>query len=303
MPKSVKSFSLAKKNSGSKIVQAAPQCSGHPLYLLLASAKFEFISNHPLSDKNNQDERTITLFTKYNTIVETLKRGIMAVIYIYNPVSNNVERYYRGEGQPMPYNIGGTLTVGEFRGSSRSNVLWTDRRAMDSWNVLRRLWGQNIYLGYAFKRIWEGGHAPQSQHYAGMAFDAGQNLNPISRNALRNLAINSGVWSYVEPAYLTPTWVHFDRRLGPPACQGGGYPALRLGSKGVYVLILQDALNSLGYTGSGLDGVFGPGTQGAVARFQRDRGLTPDGFVGCATWQALTNEATGIGLTSSVVNP
>ena len=227
----------------------------------------------------------------------------MATIYVYNPQSNNMETYYRGEGETMPYATPGTLPVGEFRGSSRSSVLWTDRRAMDAWNALRSAWGRNIYVGYAFKRVWEGGHTPQSQHYAGVAFDMGQNLSPSERDALRNLAYSLGVWSYIEPAYLTPTWVHVDTRLGPPACVEGGYPVVQYGSIGVYVLTLQDALNAVGFTGSGLDGIFGRGTLSSVTRFQSSQGLTPDGVVGCATWEALTEIATGIGLTSTVVNP
>ncbi len=227
----------------------------------------------------------------------------MAVILVYNPQTNAIERYEREEFEPMPYNIGGTLTVNEFRGSSRANVLWTDRRVMDAWNVFRRLWGRSIYVGFAFKRIWEGGHGFQSQHYAGTALDMGQVLDPATRNQLRQTAINSGVWSYVEPAYLTPTWVHVDRRIGPPACPGGGYPQQSLGSRGVYVLVLQDALNAVGFTGSGLDGVFGPGTQQAVINFQASQGLTADGIVGCATWQRLTRLARGIGQTGTVVSP
>ena len=49
----------------------------------------------------------------------------------------------------------------------------------------------------------------QSQHYAGVSFDVGQKLTNAQRTAMRNTAINSGVWSYVEPAYLTPTWEIF----------------------------------------------------------------------------------------------
>lgn len=51
-----------------------------------------------------------------------------------------------------------------------------------------------------------------SQHYAGVAFDTAQTINEQSRNYMRNLAIASGYWRYVEPAYLTPRWVHFDDR-------------------------------------------------------------------------------------------
>ena len=58
-----------------------------------------------------------------------------------------------------------------------------------------------------------GGHGTQSQHYAGVAFDVGQRLSTTQRNRLYQSAVNSGVWSYVEPQNLTPTWVHFDKRF------------------------------------------------------------------------------------------
>lgn len=226
----------------------------------------------------------------------------MANIYVYNNVSNAMETYVLNENDSMPYATPGSLTVGEFRGSSNAGTLWTDRRAIDSWNTTRRLWGRPIYVGYAFKRIWEGGHDRMSQHYAGVAFDVGQIYDNETRNQLRNTAISSGAWTYVEPAYLTPTWVHFDKRTGTPACPSGGYPLVMQGSVGVYVLILQDALNALGYTGSGLDGYFGSGTRNAVASFQRDQGLDPDGIAGCQTWESLTTLAVSIGRTPTVVN-
>lgn len=226
----------------------------------------------------------------------------MANIYVYNNASNAMEYYVLGENDAMPYAVGNTITVGEFRGSSTAGTLWTERHAIESWNITRRLWGRPIFIGYAFKRIWEGGHDRMSQHYAGIAFDVGQNLDNYTRSQLRNTAANSGAWSYVEPEYLTPTWVHFDRRVGTPACAIGGYPMVMQGSVGVYVLILQDALNALGYTGSGLDGYYGTGTRNAAASFQRAQGMNADGIAGCLTWESLTTLAVGIGRTPTVVN-
>ena len=79
----------------------------------------------------------------------------------------------------------------------------------------------------------------------GTAFDVGQNLGSSARRILWNSANNSGVWSYVEPQSLTPTWVHFDKRFGTPACSTGGFPLLKRGSISNYVLIAQDDLNTL----------------------------------------------------------
>ena len=121
---------------------------------------------------------------------------------------------------------------------------------MEAWNPTRRTYGRAIPVGYAFKRIWEGGHGTTSQHYAGVAFDVGQRSSAAepARPSTRPL-FASGAWGYVEPTSMTPTWVHFDRRYGKPACAEttAGYPTLRRGSRSTYVLVLQDALNALGY--------------------------------------------------------
>ena len=214
----------------------------------------------------------------------------MATIKVYNNDENRMETYYRGEDQSMPYNTGNTLTVREFRGSSKSDVLWTDKRTMQAWNSFRFVYGRPIQIGFAFKRPSEGGHGQQSQHYAGTAFDVGQNLTNAQRAAMRTLAYNSGLWGYIEPVSISPTWVHVDRRRGTPACASGGYPSLRQGAVGNYVLVLQDSLNKLGYGTGGLDGVFGPATTNAVRAYQRSKGITADGVVGCMTWSNLMNQ-------------
>ena len=139
--------------------------------------------------------------------------NIMSKIINFNNDTDRMEVYYRGEEEPMPYNTNSTLKVKEFRGSSRSSTLWTTKRTMQSWNSQRYIYGSGIPVGFAFKRPYEGGHGTQSQHYAGTAFDVGQRLSQTQRTRLWNSANNSGVWSFVEPISLTPTWVHFDKRF------------------------------------------------------------------------------------------
>ena len=221
----------------------------------------------------------------------------MAKILVYNNNLNRMEIYYRGESQAMPYNTNRTLTVKEFKGSSISETLWIDLRCMEAWNSFRYLYGMRIYVGFAFKRPWEGGHGILSQHYAGLAFDVGQNLSAAGRQNMWNLARQSGIWNYVEPIVDTPRWIHFDERQ-----VASGYPIIRRGRKGVYVCILQDCLINLGYNTGGLDGIFGVNTHNSVLNYQRTRGLSVDGIVGPVTWRTLMTEVVGKGKNSSTIN-
>ena len=226
----------------------------------------------------------------------------MPKIIVYNNDTDRMETYYRGLTESMPYNTNRTLTVREFRGASNSDTLWTTKRTMTSWNRQRELYGSPIPVGYAFRRPWEGGHSGQSQHYAGTAFDVGQLWTNAQRATLRASAESSGLWSYVEPVSISPTWVHFDRRQSPPACTTGGYPTLRRGSLSVYVLIAQDDLNTLGFATGGLDGIFGARMYNAVRAYQASRNLGIDGIIGCNTWRSLQENVLGAGRTSTTLD-
>ena len=160
-------------------------------------------------------------------------------------------------------------------------------------------------MGYAFRRIWEGGPGTRSQHYAGVSFDVGQTTTQAHRTEIFNAALRTGAWGYVEPLSLTPTWVHFDRRYGVPACSGttSGYPTLRRGSRGCYVMILQDALSTLGYiTGERIDGVFGVLTENALKGYQLRNWLTVDGICGCNSWAKISTSVLGIGRTATTID-
>ncbi len=64
---------------------------------------------------------------------------------------------------------------------------------------------------------------------------------------------------------------------------------LKIGSTGPEVKELQRLLINTGFSvsSSGVDGIFGVGTENAVKRFQASKGLSKDGIVGPATWSAL----------------
>ena len=137
----------------------------------------------------------------------------MAKIIVFNNDTDRMETYYRNEADPMPYNTNSTLKVREFRGSSKSNILWTTKRTMQSWNSQRYILEVQFQLVLHLKDHMKVDIGNQSQHYAGTAFDVGQTLSDTRRRQLWNSARNSGVWSYVEPISVTPTWVHFDKDL------------------------------------------------------------------------------------------
>ena len=64
-------------------------------------------------------------------------------------------------------------------------------------------------------------------------------------------------------------------------------PALQLGAKGAQVKRLQELLDKAGCNVGGVDGAFGPKTQGALMDYQQSRGLPADGVAGPETWNAL----------------
>lgn len=88
-------------------------------------------------------------------------------------------------------------------------------------------------------------------------------------------------------------WTHY---AVPKGITGGipldeSKPILKKGDKGAYVVDLQTELINRGYDLGkwGADGSFGKQTEKAVKAFQQDHGLSVDGIVGPATWDALSD--------------
>jgi peptidoglycan LD-endopeptidase CwlK len=151
------------------------------------------------------------------------------------------------------------------------------------WNVPNSVWQK---IGAAGKRQgmeWGGDWTsfvdrPHFQMTAGRSTSSllnqynrnGGNLREIWNDVNRNYP-NVGPNAPLPPV-PTPT---------PPTGNN-----LRLGARGESVAQLQRDLSRLGYPLTA-DGVFGPRTDAAVKRFQREHGLTADGIVGPKTRAAL----------------
>ena len=69
---------------------------------------------------------------------------------------------------------------------------------------------------------------------------------------------------------------------------------LKRGSQGANVLYLQQALYIMVINPKGTDGVFGPGCESAVSRYQTKKGLSSTGIVDVTTWEKLRADITPI---------
>jgi hypothetical protein len=101
---------------------------------------------------------------------------------------------------------------------------------------------------------------------------------------LSSILITSTIWGVTNLNIATA-------QAGYSSCQEGtnrGSYCFKIGDRGRLVYQLIEKLRCTGYYNAGNDSYFGPVTQQAVIRFQRDRGLVADGVVGPDTYRRLT---------------
>lgn len=129
-----------------------------------------------------------------------------------------------------------------------------------------------------------------SRHYGGIAGDFALTApckNPIARqNEIRRWCVHSGLFSYVQPQYRTPTWIHAEVDIAPPASVFVPYPLLFPGNSGVYCFILQRCLNIAGFPCL-MSGRFCQDTLSSLKRFRYNTSLSAEEWVDGMCWQKL----------------
>lgn len=172
--------------------------------------------------------------------------------------------------------------------SINEHTAWTDERFIHACNELCARF--ELRLIRSFVPLRPGYPLHFSPHHAGLAGDFALPdtcTNIISRqNEIRRWCVSSGLFSYVQPQYITPTWIHAEVSVASPSSVFVPYPVIFPGNTGVHCFILQKCLNIMGFPCL-LSGRFTEDTLTALYRFRTAIGLPPEGYVDAICWQKL----------------
>jgi len=172
----------------------------------------------------------------------------LPTLYIYDPAARAFSSHALALDAQMPHVNRFTFKLRDFLGRAAADVCWTDLRALAALDELCLLFGRPLVIGRAFCRAGTSGAPTHAQHGTGTAFDLGANLRPAERQRLRVLALESGLFAYAEPAFLSGTVAHLSLFSGLPQ-------RLSAGEASVFAFLAQDALLFAGAFRGTLTGV------------------------------------------------
>lgn len=164
----------------------------------------------------------------------------------------------------------------------RDGIAWTDSRVLSAYEALGDALGP-VDVECCFLPPGKG----QSPHYAGLALDMGRRLTEEKRKRLWAFCLKSPMFSYVEPPYWTPNWVHGEVAASAASIPGRGYPYLAPGDAGPHVFLLQELLTRRGFPCL-LCGHFNQDTRRALMAYQSHFGLPVHGHADGQLWQHMT---------------
>ncbi|MBQ9840788.1 MAG: peptidoglycan-binding protein [Erysipelotrichaceae bacterium] len=166
------------------------------------------------------------------------------------------------------------------------------------------------YPGFALRRGDQGVEVQEAQYYLDLVSDFTSYVPNLKIDGNFGTATYNAVVGFQRLANLTPdgiigrqTWNTLrlayeairNLNLGNPGYVVYPGTALRLGSRGENVRLMQSYLNALRENAADgpeltVDGIFGSATQSRVRAFQRDNGLEVDGIIGQDTWNEIVRQ-------------
>lgn len=152
-------------------------------------------------------------------------------------------------------------------------------------------------------RVYTGAHPHKDHNHTGFTRSAGRNLTYGTLVAVlgtpEEVARQLGLVAIPPPPKPPPTtdWTKELIMALPTLKEGDGYTSKGTAAKRPDVKRVQGLLIANGFEDknssrpkTGVDGVFGPGTDAAVRRFQSSARIGVDGIVGKNTWTKLLGE-------------
>jgi hypothetical protein len=212
--------------------------------------------------------------------------GERMILLIYNEETGQMEKMSRSCHEDMPYTTDGVLTVDSFRANSRTQLMWSTKQFLKSVNDSFHQLKVPFDVIHGFSRIWEHFEEENFAHKLGTALTGGQNLNSLRRKQLLKDLEMQGDYTHIQDFDHAPAIVHFHQSFDP-ASSIIVFETIQMGSVGVSVCALQDALWYLGYEIFSINGIFDEQLKQQVLSFQKMSGLDEDGIVGVNTWTAL----------------
>ena len=216
--------------------------------------------------------------------------------YFGNPPKRNADEYHR-----KPEMIANYVYMDEFRKYKMGNV-----KEGDGWRFrgrgLKQLTGRDNYtafgksIGMSAEEAAEYVATPAGAVESACWFWDTNNLNKIADTddvVKMTKKINGGNIGLADrqKRYTAAMEVLQCKSDADEGIDDGSFEdiiddigVLRKGSRGDGVKIMQEAL------GIGADGIFGPGTERALKKWQADNGLTADGIAGPATFAKLLDD-------------
>lgn len=186
-------------------------------------------------------------------------------------------------------NVRGSTTTtschGEGRACDVGFPMVHGRANPDGRDLVQKLCAEAAGLGIQTviydRTIWSA-RSPSGREYTGVSPHYDHVHVELTRAAGRDLTlatVRAALGTVVGPDVPGPSGGLLS---GIPAQSTSTWPVLRRGSRGPYVVLLQQKVGAVP------DGDFGARTEEAVERFQADQGdLVVDGVVGAATWTRL----------------